>query len=128
MKKFTTLLLTLVILISALSIDINAAEYSGSVFVDISVQSWYYESCTYCYENQLMKGVGDGVFLPLGKVTREQFVQALANIDSADLTSYAEAAVNTPFKDVKADAWYSNAIEWARANGIVTGISSTVFG
>lgn len=128
MKGFVALILTFVMLISVSSFGINAAEANDLKFTDLSAERWYYDGCMYCFENELMKGVSTRLFSPSGKVTREQFVQALANLEKADLASYTESAENTPFKDVKADIWYSNAIEWARANGIVTGVSDTSFG
>ncbi|MBR5515298.1 MAG: S-layer homology domain-containing protein [Clostridia bacterium] len=126
MKKITVILLALAMLISALSFGTIAEDNAD--FVDVPAESWYYEGCMYCRDNALMKGVGNSAFSPLGKVTREQFVQALANFNGADLISYQESSADTPFEDVKEGEWYSNAIEWARVNGIVTGISDTAFG
>lgn len=128
MKSFVSLILTFVILMSVLSFSVNAVEADILKFTDLSVDSWYYNGCMYCYENELMKGVSSLSFSPKGKVTREQFVQALANLEGTDLNGYTDSAKNTPFKDIKAGLWYSNAIEWARVNGIVSGVSDTVFG
>lgn len=127
MNKTIAVLLTLIMLMSVFPLGIAAAE-TPFVFKDVSEISWYYDGVFYCFDNALMKGVGDNMFAPAGKVTREQFVQALANLDGAELEAYSEAADNTPFKDIRAGAWYSDAIEWARANGIVAGISDTAFG
>jgi len=123
MKKITTLFLTLIMLITSMSISVSAHP-----FTDVVEGSWYEDAVNYCYDNGLMKGTGDTSFSPKGTVTREQFVQALAQKEGVDLTAYADAAANTPFTDVPADKWYSNAIEWARANEIVTGTSATTFG
>ncbi|MBE6574218.1 MAG: hypothetical protein E7652_07480 [Ruminococcaceae bacterium] len=123
MKKLICMLLTVVMLIPMMSV--YAAELP---FEDVEAGSWYEGAVAYCYENGLMKGTGDTTFSPKGTVTREQFVQALAQKEGVDLTAYAEAAEATPFTDVPAGKWYSNAIEWARANEIVTGTSATTFG
>lgn len=123
MKKFICMLLTVVMLIPMMSI--YAAELP---FEDVSEKSWYYDPVKYCYENGIMNGVSDTEFNPTGTVTREQFVQALANKEGVDLSAYADAAADTPFTDVPAGKWYSNAIEWARANDIVAGVSATKFG
>ncbi|MBE6687047.1 MAG: hypothetical protein E7591_07425 [Ruminococcaceae bacterium] len=128
MKKFIAVILTFVILIPVLSFGINSEGKEETVFTDLYGDRWYYDSCMYCYENGLMEGVGNSSFSPLGKVSREQFVCALANLDGAGLDAYTESSKNTPFKDVKAGIWYSEAIEWARANGIALGISNTAFG
>lgn len=123
MKKLLCMLLTVVMLLPVMSI--HAAELP---FTDVVEGSWYEESVAYCYANGLMNGTGDTTFSPKGMVTREQFVQALANKEGVDLSAYAAAAANTPFTDVPAGKWYSNAIEWARANDIVAGVSATKFG
>lgn len=123
MKKIIALFLTVIMLIPMMSV--NAAEV---VFEDVAADSWYGEAVSYCYDNQLMKGICADKFDPKGTVTREQFVQALANKEGVDLTAYEEGAKETPFTDVASGKWYSNAIEWARVNNIVAGTSATTFG
>ena len=61
-----------------------------------------------------------------GKVSREQFVQTLANMEGINKEDYL--GKDTPFTDVKKGAWYEAAVEWARQTGIVAGLSETVFG
>ena len=56
-------------------------------------------------------------------VTRAQFVKMLARLQGADVSEYRSAG----FEDVPADAWYAPYVNWAAANGIVYGISSTEF-
>lgn len=123
MKKLLCMLLCALMLVPMMSID--AAELP---FEDVAEGSWYEEAVAYCYENGLMNGVSETKFEPKTTVTREQFVQALANKEGVDLSAYAEAAEATPFTDVPAGKWYSNAIEWARSNEIVAGTSATTFG
>ena len=62
-------------------------------------------------------------FVPTGDVTRAQFVKMLARLQGADVSEYRSAG----FEDVPADAWYAPYVNWAAANGIVYGISSTEF-
>lgn len=38
-----------------------------------------------------------------------------------------DTALDYPFSDVAADSWYGTAVYWARANGIVNGVSDTAF-
>lgn len=123
MKKIFTVFLIFIML--ACSFCLNAYEHP---FIDVPSESWYEEAAAYCYENSLMKGISDTSFDPKGTVTREQFVQALANKEGVDLNAYTEDAKLTPFTDVAFDKWYSCAIEWARQNKIVSGTSDTTFG
>ncbi|MBE6574259.1 MAG: hypothetical protein E7652_07690 [Ruminococcaceae bacterium] len=94
-------------------------------FTDAVAGQWYYSSVKYCANNGLMNGTGANSFNPKGGVTREMFVQTLANIEGIDASLYKD---KTAFDDVKAGQWYSAAIEWARANKIVNGISEVKFG
>ncbi|MBR5515349.1 MAG: S-layer homology domain-containing protein [Clostridia bacterium] len=94
-------------------------------FVDTACDSWYYSSVKYCYKNGLMKGTSQKNFRPEGVVTREMFVQTLANIEGIDTAKYEN---KTSFTDVQAGQWYSAAIEWAKQNKIVEGTSATTFG
>lgn len=123
MKKLICMLLTVIMLIPMISI--SATEFP---LTDVEEGSWYYDAVKYCYDNGLMNGVSPDKFNPSGLVSREQFVQALANKEGVDLDAFAEAAALTPFTDVPAGEWYSNAIEWARQNEIVAGTSDTTFG
>lgn len=102
------------------------ADYDPEMpFTDTVPGQWYYSSVKYCANNGLMKGTSQTTFNPKGGVTREMFVQTLANIEGIDASAYAD---KTSFEDVKAGAWYSAAIEWAKQNNIVAGISETKFG
>lgn len=122
MKKLICMLLTLAMLIPAMSIYATEA-----VFEDVAEGDWYYNAVIYCFENGLMDGVSDTAFNPKGVVTRAQFVRALANMEGVNLDDYADAANKTPFTDVPASQWYANAVEWARQNEIVKGSSETTF-
>lgn len=102
------------------------ADYDPEMpFDDAVTGQWYYSSVKYCANNGLMKGTSAKTFNPKGGVTREMFVQTLANIEGIDASKYAD---KTSFTDVKANAWYSAAIEWAKQNNIVSGVSETRFG
>lgn len=94
-------------------------------FKDVSNSAWYYSSVKYCANNGLMKGSSASTFNPNGMVTREAFVQTLANIEGINESDYSS---KTSFDDVKADQWYSAAIEWAKQNDIVKGVTETTFG
>ena len=48
-----------------------------------------------------------------------------ADLDSAKLTSEAQPA--STFSDVPADAWYAQAVEYCRENGLMAGTSDTAF-
>ena len=68
-----------------------------------------------------MNGTSATTFEPNGLLTRAMLVTILHRMEGQP------AAGESGFADVPADAWYANAVAWARANGIVTGVSDTEF-
>ncbi len=124
MKRFISILLTALILLSAFSVVVSA-ETSLLPFVDVKEGTWYYEGIEYCYNNGIVKGMTETAFEPDGTLTRAQFVQILAMYDGADLSSYE--GFDCGFEDVKPSLWYNEAVAWAFSNGYVSGMSETRF-
>ncbi len=118
-KRILPSLLALIMCISVLVTSVSAVT-----FTDVKSSSWYYTAVTYCSENDLMSGYGDGTFGPTDTLTRAMFVQVLYNM-SSDKGNYA--GVSSGFSDVKSSAWYSDAVAWAVDKGITSGTSSTTF-
>lgn len=92
-------------------------------FTDVDQDKWYHEGVDYAIKNGLMEGVGSNLFAPDATTTRAMVVTILYRLDG-------EPAVmkDIPFADVPAGQWYSNAINWAAANGIVDGYGNGKFG
>lgn len=84
--------------------------------------NWAHAGVDYCVALGLMNGVGGGRFSPGGTVTRAQLVTILYRVAGNPGVSFTGA-----FHDVGAGLWYSNAIEWAAANGIVNGTAPGTF-
>ena len=92
-------------------------------FTDVAAGRWSYSYIRQLYEAGVIDGMTPTTFVPTGDVTRAQFVKMLARLQGADVSEYRSAG----FEDVPADAWYAPYVNWAAANGIVYGISSTEF-
>lgn len=123
MKRIVTFLICVVMLITAVPAFSVSAEVP---FTDVKESHWYYHAVNYCYRNSLMSGMKPTEFSPNGKVTREQFVLTLANMEGINTDDYK--GKDSPFTDVKKGSWYDGAVEWARQTGIVAGLSETTFG
>ncbi|GEM_PF-6858813 len=91
-------------------------------FKDVPETAWYAEAVNYVSSNNLMNGVSDTEFNPLGTATRSMVVTVLYRIEGSPETDGVSS-----FSDVKKDSWYSKAISWAAKNKIVTGKTETVF-
>ena len=91
-------------------------------FHDVTEGDWFYEAVRCAYETGLMDGVGDNLFAPNSETTRAQLVTILYR-----LAGEPEPGGDSGFSDVAAGIWYTDAVAWAAANGIVNGVSETEF-
>lgn len=91
-------------------------------FADVPASAWYYDAVEYVYENGLMSGVSSGWFAPNDTLTRAMLVQTLYAMEGRP------AAASAGFADVASGDWYASAVNWAAANGVVSGVSETGFG
>ena len=94
-------------------------------FADVSENAWYYDAVKYAFENGLMLGISDNEFAPESQLTRAMFVTVLYRIENEpDMSS---EILGYPFEDVDSESWYTDAVYWARKNGIVNGITDNEF-
>lgn len=127
-KKLTSLLLVLVLLCGMASAfaqepeaDAEARLAWSNPFTDVQQNAWYYSGVEYVCTNGLFNGLGDKTFMPETPMTRAMLVTVLWRLDGSP------AVPAGSFGDVPAGEWYSTAVAWASANGIVNGQSSNVF-
>ena len=93
-----------------------------TTFADVPASAWYYDAVEYVYENGLMSGVSGGRFAPDDTLTRAMLVQTLYAMEGRP------ASASAGFADVASGDWYASAVNWAAANGVVSGVSETGFG
>ena len=91
-------------------------------FTDVAEGDWYYDAVAYCWENGIMDGTSGTVFAPNLLLNRAMMAQVLYNL--ADGTASTVAG----FPDVSPTAWYADAVNWAAANGYVTGYDNGSYG
>ena len=91
-------------------------------FTDVSEGDWYHDAVAYCWENGIMDGTSSVSFAPNMLLNRAMMAQVLYNL--AGGTPAAAAG----FPDVSPTAWYADAVNWAAANGYVTGYDNGLFG
>jgi hypothetical protein len=99
--------------------EITAANIA-TVFGDVQNDAWYSEAIAYVYNNGMMNGTEKG-FEPNAATTRAMIVTMLHRLNGTP------AAGTANFADVASGQWYSEAIAWAAANGVVNGYSETKF-
>lgn len=101
----------------------NIPEVPHAPFKDLSSVSWASAEIIQLYEDGIVKGDENGNFNPGNTVTREEFVSMIVRA-----FDFYSSSSNSGFSDVPADRWSSGCISAARENGIVNGISETLFG
>lgn len=92
-------------------------------FSDVTADDWFYEDVRFVTEAGLMNGtVENETFAPDLTLTRAMLVTVLWRLEGSPAAD--SAAV---FTDVPADEWYTAAVAWASANGIVLGFDDGRF-
>ncbi|GFI62147.1 endo-1,4-beta-xylanase A [Clostridiales bacterium] len=91
-------------------------------FGDVHNYDWYYEAVKYVYENGLMSGTDNQTFSPDMTTTRGMIVTILHRMDGKPVSA------PSAFIDVASGQYYSDAVAWASANGIVSGYGDGNFG
>ena len=99
--------------------EITAANI-GTVFGDVQNNAWYSEAIAYVYNKGMMNGTEKG-FEPNSATTRAMIVTMLHRLNGTPAAGLAG------FADVAGGQWYSEAVAWAAANGVVNGYSDTKF-
>lgn len=85
-------------------------------FTDVASTNWYYEAVRYVWENELMQGTSATTFGPNVTTTRSMVVTILWRLEGEPTVDYT-----LNYNDVAANVWYTEAVRWATANGIVLG-------
>ncbi len=94
-----------------------------SIFVDVEKGQYYYAPVMWAVENGITSGTGANTFSPDSICTRAQVVTFLHRM----IGSPAPAAIDMPFLDVMADAFYYKPVKWAVGSNITGGTSATTF-
>ena len=91
-------------------------------FIDVPSDAFYAKAVKWAVENGITEGVGNNRFDPNGQCTRGQVVTFLWRAAGKPTVS-----ANVSFSDVQPGAFYYEAVKWAVANGITTGVGGNRF-
>lgn len=96
------------------------------IFSDIYPTAWYIDYVQFVYDNGLMTGTSKTTFEPETTLSRAMVAQVLYNYDKRVDSPY-RATNGKTFKDVSKNDWFYEAIQWASANGIASGVGNGYF-
>lgn len=99
-----------------------AAKSGAMPFTDVKAGSYYETAVLWAVENGITKGTTATTFSPEQKCSRAQIVTFLWRSEK----SPAAGTVN-PFTDVKASAYYADAVLWAVKKDVTKGTTATTF-
>ena len=99
------------------------ADDMYSRFTDLQSSGWYRPYVEFMLNNGYMNGVSATRFDPDGSVTRAQLVTILYRIAGSPSVN----GLKNQFTDVSYGTWYTDAVIWAAAKGIVTGTTKDTF-
>ena len=94
---------------------------TASSFTDVPASAYYAKAVAWAVENGITNGMTETTFAPNATCTRGQSVTFLHR------ALKGTASGSTNFTDVKSDAFYADAINWAVANNVTNGTSNTTF-
>ena len=99
-----------------------AAKSAVMPFADVKVGSYYYDAVLWAVENGITKGTSDTMFSPDATCSRAQIVTFLWRSQKSPAAGTAN-----PFTDVKASAYYADAVLWAVKEDVTKGTTNTTF-
>lgn len=90
-------------------------------FADVGSGDWFYTEVQYVYGKGMMGGMTADRFQPAAAIDRAMIVTILHRMEGEP------PALSVPFADVPPGTYYTGAVAWAAASGIVTGYSDGTF-
>ncbi len=94
-------------------------------FTDTTKGAWYQGAVEYVYHNGIMTGTSATTFEPNTTLSRAMVAQILYNLEGQP--DISKENLGYPYSDVDAEAWYGDAVYWARINGVATGYEDNTF-
>ena len=92
---------------------------------DVLVKAWYHDAVDYVVERGIMTGTSATTFDPNTTLSRAMVAQILYNLEGQP--DISDENLGYPYEDVNAQAWYGNAVYWARLTGVATGYGDGTF-
>ena len=101
---------------------VSTSSQSGVSFSDVSPEDYFAPAVSWAVEKGITNGTSRSTFSPSRICTRGQVVTFLWRSENCP-----DVNGENPFRDVRADAYYTKAVLWAVQNGITNGVTETSF-
>lgn len=97
-------------------------EEVKSPFIDVPTDHWGFEAINSLYLKKVIKGKSEDAFCPDDKITRAEFAKLIVEALGLEADE-----TEIKFEDVSSSDWYYQYVIVAYGNGIINGISESVF-
>ncbi len=95
-------------------------------FSDVKAKDWFADAVLWASENNIVNGVEAGKFAPNEDVTRQQLAAILMRYAPMEYIKDDSRKDITGYKDYKkVQAYAKDAMSWANATGLITGVTTT---
>lgn len=85
-------------------------------FIDVPESHTFYNDVEWAYDNGLMQGVTERLFVPTDAITQATVVTVLSRMADVDLSKYENDGT---YKTIPDGMWYTNAAVWATQAGLL---------
>ena len=101
----------------------DISSYTASPFADVPAGKWYTAPVAWAYDNEIVSGIGGGLFDPDSPVTRQDLMLLLYGYSVRfGLATAQDGTVPASFTDAGAVSGYAvNAVSWAIRAGLLSG-------
>ena len=121
MKKFLSLVLSLTMMLSLVTVNSSAKEFTDNEDVT------YQEAIAVISEIGVVNGYEDGSFKPQNGLTRGAAAKIICNLILGPTTASELHADARPFRDVAADSEFAGYIAYCAQQGIISGYADGTF-
>ena len=91
-------------------------------FSDVASGTWYADAVVWAAENEIVNGIGGGLFKPDGRITREQLAAILYRYSGFKGLTLTEGRFTADYPDEKDISAYAlTAMRWANAESLING-------
>ncbi len=95
--------------------------FNSETFTDVNESDWFFPYVKFVFENNLFKGTDTG-FEPDENMTRAMLTTVLFRLESPKGNYDA-----SEFTDIDNNEWYSQSVNWAAKNQIISGTAEKIF-
>ena len=120
MKRFTSVLLALLMILTSVSFSVFAEESETTVFSDMKESDYYANVAAALKQLDILSGYPDGTFGAEKPITRAEMAAIVCRMIEKEADAEKEKG-ETDFEDVDAKHWASGYINIASDEGIIKG-------